>query len=247
MPREKQPTKVPTKSADNPSPRNLQKASQDVLQKTKGRKTQVTSTTKDSLSEEDVLTLIETKMSSVFAEQYEELKDKLITLMAQQVSKLIAKVNDIEQEFLKYKEEHQDQCNNAITIVENTTELEAIKNSQAKKSAALSKNIDSISNQLNEFRGEIDSTQQKLKENNVRLVGLPESQPFDGDELKSNVIQFSGDHLGLHSISEDDIEEVTRLGKVHEDKPRDVLITFRSKQTRNKITDEEEIYMMRAP
>ncbi len=52
--------------------------------------------------------------------------------------------------------------------------------------------------------------------------------------MKSNIIQFSEDHLGLQDISKDDIEEVTRLGKVREDKPRDVLITFRNKQIRDK-------------
>ncbi len=113
----------------------------------------------------NIASIVESKMSEVFAEQYEQLKEKLITLMAQQVSKLIAKVDNIEQEFLKYKEDHQDQSSNVITIADNNAELEAIKNSQAKKSAKLSKN----SNQLSEFRVEIDSTKQKLRENNVRL------------------------------------------------------------------------------
>ncbi len=188
----------------------------------------------NDLSEESILSIVEGKMSKVFAEQYNELKEKLITLMAQQVSKLIAKVENIEQEFLKYREDHQDQSNNVITIVENSEELEAIKNSQAKKSAELSKNITNISNQLGEFKVEIDSTKQKLKENNVRLVGLPDSQPQEGDEMKSTIIQFSEDHLGL-DISNDDIEKVTRLGKKEENKSRDVLVTFRSKQIRNKF------------
>ncbi len=98
--------------------------------------------------EEKILTLVENKMSEVFVEQYEELKEKLITLMAQQVSKLIAKVDNIEQEFLKYKEDQEDQSNNAITLVENSAEFEAFKISQSKKSVELSNNIANISNQL---------------------------------------------------------------------------------------------------
>ena len=188
----------------------------------------------NNLSEEKILTLVENKMSEVFVEQYEELKEKLVTLMAQQVSKLIAKVDNIEQEFLKYKEDQEDQPNNAITIVENSAELEAFKSSQSKKSIELSKIIANISSQLSEFSIEIESTKQKLKQNNVRLVGLPESQPLGSNEI-TNIIQFSDDHLGFEDLSKDDIEEVTRLGKEREDKPRDVLITFRNKQIRNKF------------
>ncbi len=189
----------------------------------------------NNLSEENILTIVENKMSEVFVEQYEELKEKLITLMAQQVSKLIAKVDNIEQESLKYKEDHQDHSNNTITLVENSAELEAFKNSQSMKSVELSNNIANISNQLSEFSIEIESTKQKLKQNNVRLVGLPESQCLESDEMKTKVMQFSEDHLGLGDLSKDDIEEVTRLGKEREDKPRDVLITFRNKQIRNKF------------
>ncbi len=116
----------------------------------------------------------------MFAMQYDELKDKLITLMAQQLSKLTTKVDIIEQEFLRCKEDHQP--NNTITIVESTPDLEAIQNSQEmnkKKTDALSKNIANISNQLSEFRAELDATQQQLKEYNIRFLGLPEIQPLD--------------------------------------------------------------------
>ena len=156
--------------------------------------------------------------------------------MAQQVSKLIAKVDGIERDFLEYKEGQAP--SKTITIVESTPEVEAIQSSQAKnmkKTDALSKKIDDISNQLREFRVETDAMQQKLKENNLRLVGLPESQPFDEEDMKSKIVKFSKDHLALENISSEDIEEVTRLGKAAEDKIRDVLITFRSKQTRNKF------------
>ncbi len=88
---------------------------------------------------------------------------------------------------------------------------------------------------LSEFSIEIEITKQKLIQNNVRLVGLPESQPLGSDEMKTNIIQFSEDYLGLDDLSKDDIEEATRLGKEQEDKPRDVLITFRNKQIRNKF------------
>ena len=57
----------------------------------------------------------------------------------------------------------------------------------------------------------------------------------DDEDLRSNIVNFSKEHLSLHDIGPDDIEEVTRLGRVREDKPREVLITFKSKQIRNKF------------
>ncbi len=183
-----------------------------------------------SLSKEGILTIVESKMSEVFTKQYEELKDKLLTVVAQQVSKLIVKVDNIEEEFVRFKEDHQ--CN-PITIIENTPEQQAIQDKQAKKTEALSKNITDISNQLNEVRINIDATEQKLKENNIRLVGLPEWQSMEEGNTKTAIIKLSKEYLGLDDIISDDIEEVTRLGKKTEDKPRDVLIKFRCKKKRN--------------
>ncbi len=184
------------------------------------------------MSEERILSIVETKMSEVFAEQHEALKEKLIELMAQQISKLIAKVETTEQEFMVYKEEHQ--ANSTITIVENTAELEAMKYEHVKKTSALSENITTISNQLSQFRAAIDETNQKLKECNIRLVGVPESQNLNED-LKCDIVKFSKEQLDLHNIFIDDIEEATRLGKARDDKPRDVLVTFKTRQVRNKF------------
>ncbi len=225
-------SKKSTQSTDTPDPNKVSKE----LPKGKGRNGKANNIETNSLSDENILVIVEAKMSEMFASQFEELKDKLITLMAQQLSKLTTKVDNMEQEFLKCKEDHQP--NNTITIVEDTPELEAIRNSQEKnkkKTDALSKNITNISNQLNEFRAELDATHQQLKEYNIRLVGLPEIQPFGDDDMTSNIVKFSQEHLSLSNIGPDDIEEVTRLGRKREDKPRDVLITFRSKQIRNKF------------
>ena len=106
------------------------------LPKAKGKISKVKDAETNDLCQETVFTFVEEKMAEVFSTQYEELKEKLITLMAQQVSKLITKVDRIEQDFLKYKEAHQP--SSTFTIVENSAELEAIKNCQAKKTEALS-------------------------------------------------------------------------------------------------------------
>ncbi len=185
-----------------------------------------------SISNEHILKIVESKMADMFTKQYEELKDKLLTVLAQQVSKLIAKVDIIEEEFVQFKEDHQ--CN-PITIIENTPEQQAIQDKQARKTETLSRNITDMSNQLNEVRANVDATEQKLKENNIRLVGLPEWQFMEEGNTKTEIVKFSKEYLALDDISSEDIEEVTRLGKIKEDKPRDVLIKFRSKQKRNKF------------
>ncbi len=47
-------------------------------------------------TKESIMELVETKMAQVFEKQYEDLKDKLITLMAKEISKLKDKVDNIQ-------------------------------------------------------------------------------------------------------------------------------------------------------
>ncbi len=182
------------------------------------------------LSKEDILSMVESKMSEVFEVQYEDLKDKLITLIAKEVSKLKHKVENIEEELQQFK---QSQASSTVELVENSKESQAV---QLKKTEVLTENITRISDQLRNIEVDVEDTKQILKERNVRLVGLQESESEESDEdLKSKVINFSKQHLKFSDVGGDDIEVVNRLGKKTMTKPRDVIIKFKHRDVRNRF------------
>ncbi len=201
----------------------------------KVKKTQTKEDGITTLSKENILKIIESQMTEVFETQFEELKDKLITLMAKEVSKLQTKVQSIEQEFKTFK---QTQTSNSIAIVESNEQLEALQTCQQKKADVLTKNIAHISDQLSNVQVDIEETKRILREKNVRLVGLPENEvdlQESGSELKDKIIEFSRQHLNISDIYKDDIEDVNRLGQKNKNKYRDVIIRFKHRDTRNKF------------
>ena len=186
-----------------------------------------------TLSKEGILEIIESRMSEVFETQYEQLKDKLITLMAAELSKLQSKVNNIEEELQTLKEA---QNSNTVAIVEGSEESQSFQTIQRKKIDALSKDMTYITDQLKNIQVDIENTKQVQKEKNVRLVGLPENDSPESEfELKKKVIEFSQQHLEIPNITSDDIDEVVRLGQRNTNKPRDMIIKFKCHNIRNKF------------
>ncbi len=76
----------------------------------------------------------------------------------------------------------------------------------------------------------IDNLDQKQRERNVRIVGFPEVEESNGD-IKSKVIQL----VGESGISAESIESTTRMGKRKDYKPRDLVVKFSTKETRDKF------------
>ncbi len=192
-----------------------------------------TSQTEDRpLSKESILTMVEAKMSQIFEEQYEDLKDKLITLMAKEISKLREKVVNIEEDLLVFKDA---QIQRVIATAEDNQESQAHQAKKQKKIDDLFENIARISNQFNNAEVEIDDSRQRLKEKNVRIVGLPEMESEELSNSKEMIVQFSENHLRLSDLKLDDIEEVNRMGQKNNVKPRDIIIKFRDRAVRNKF------------
>ena len=73
---------------------------------------------------------------------------------------------------------------------------------------------------------QLDCIKQTSRENNVRIVDMPENNEKD---LKKQVV----DLLSIPDITEQDIQSSYRLGKPKEGKARDVIVKFVSKQKRD--------------
>ncbi len=123
----------------------------------------------------------------------------------------------------------------AIASLESSQELQTQQTTQQKKTETLSKNISRISEQLSNIDVEIDNTRQLMKENNVRVIGLPEHEEEETNKLKDQIVVFSKEHLKFPDLNKDDIAEVNRLGQSNNDKPRDVIIKFKHREIRNQF------------
>ncbi len=73
---------------------------------------------------------------------------------------------------------------------------------------------------------QLDCIKQASRENNVRIVDMPES---DEKDLKKQIL----DLLSIPDITEEDIQSTYRLGKPKDSKARDVIVKFASKQKRD--------------
>ena len=72
----------------------------------------------------------------------------------------------------------------------------------------------------------VDCIEQSAKENNVRIVDLPETK---GSNLTKQVVEL----LNLPNISEEDIHSTYRLGKERDGRIRDVIVRFVDKRKRD--------------
>ncbi len=82
--------------------------------------------------------------------------------------------------------------------------------------------------QMKETKIKLDCVEQKFYENEVQLVGLPESESESGDTKK--IIQLAVEKMGLNI--KDEIQGVHRLGRKSSKKPRDIIVKFINKEAR---------------
>ncbi len=80
------------------------------------------------------------------------------------------------------------------------------------------------------MQSRIDQLEQSQRECNVRVMGFPDNGQNDAD-IKSKLMQL----VGVQEGSEKDITSLTRMGKPREDKPRDLIVKFVSKETRDRF------------
>ncbi len=83
---------------------------------------------------------------------------------------------------------------------------------------------------IQEIMVKLDSFEQAQYEKDVQLVGLPESTNHEND--MSKVLKLANKTMG-QKIKEADVEEVIRLGRKSDAKPRDTIIRFKNKRIRD--------------
>ena len=94
-----------------------------------------------------------------------------------------------------------------------------------------------MQNQINELNLQHDDTEQSLKQKNIKVTGLPESE----DSIITTFVDFARDSLKLSNISPDDIEHISRMGKSNTNRTRDVLVKFKTQALRDAVYQRKKI------
>ena len=76
----------------------------------------------------------------------------------------------------------------------------------------------------------LDNIQQKDYEKDVQLIGLSESANLDGDIM--SIVNLAQEKM-MQRIEVEYVEEVIRLGRKSSTKPRDLVVRFKDKKTRD--------------
>ncbi len=80
------------------------------------------------------------------------------------------------------------------------------------------------------LQARIDGLDQKQRERNVRIMGFPEVDE-NSNNLKSDLIRL----VGESGLTVDSIESTTRMGRMRENKPRDLVVKFSTKENRDQF------------
>ncbi len=112
-------------------------------------------------------------------------------------------------------------------------QLAELKAEHKESMARFTKELEMRDKCIMKLEAQIDSMDQQNRLNNVRVVGLEET---DGETTKEDVVRMM--KLEKFKINSGDIEKVHRLGKRNKTKtPRDTLVKFKSQTARNRIYD----------
>ncbi len=143
--------------------------------------------------------------------------------------KLESKIQSMRDEVEKLK------ANELVLVqsIESTQqELNHLKSQSEREVAYLTKTLSEKDSVISQLKSTIDQFEQDKKLNNIRIVGISESEQEDVLEKVLNVTN----KLKLsNQIKADDIMSACRMGRHSPDKPRDVLVTFRSRERRDAV------------
>ena len=79
----------------------------------------------------------------------------------------------------------------------------------------------------------IDQLEQDKKMNNIRIVGVPEEDEGKEEDVRAKVLDTTKKLNLPKQIKGGDLQSVTRMGRHRQNKPRDILVTFRCREIRD--------------
>ncbi len=79
----------------------------------------------------------------------------------------------------------------------------------------------------------IDAIEQSMNSRSVRMLGIPEVE--EDKSLKDTIVNIANEKLDMPHMKCCDIEKLHRMGRVNQDKPRDIIVTFTGQAMRDEF------------
>ena len=172
-------------------------------------------------------------MCRIFKEKYEKMQERLVTLLEKQIPKVndaISRCEVLEREVLALKENDDKQVN--------VDRLDTLKKQVKTNKDDLAKEFGCVQNQINELKLQCDDTEQFLRQKNIKVTGLPETEK---ESIAETFVNFTRERLKLTNVSPNDIEHISRMGKSDTNKTRDVLVMFKTRALRDAVYQRKKI------
>ncbi len=129
-------------------------------------------------------------------------------------------------------------ADNAKALEELQTRFKEYQENQQRLVDNLRHEIATKDARLEQLEFKLDTLEQEKLKNTVRIVNLPE---IDEDkDIKDNLAGIAKNNLKIDNIYKSDIVETHRMGKQKNDKPRDLIVTFASNETRNSFRNKSQ-------
>ncbi len=185
--------------------------------------------------------MIRTLAEEEYKKKYEELKndieEEVEWRVTAQTDEMEETIENMKEEISAIKEENKIMKKEISTVKEERDALKLENSKLGRKIERCEYKLSRIkTKQLHELKVKLDEVEQRFFERDVQLVGvpeLPENQENNEDEILK-IVKIAKEKMNI-SIKDSAIEKIHRLGKRKPNKPRDVVVRFRSFQLRNRF------------
>ncbi len=86
---------------------------------------------------------------------------------------------------------------------------------------------------IENLKVKVDAIEQSKNNRSVRILGIPEV--YDDGSLKDTILSIAKENLDMPDMKCCDIETLHRMGRVNQDKPRDIILTFTAQSMRDEF------------
>ncbi len=198
--------------------------------------------------------MIKTLATEVYKKSYEELKEDMeeevewrVTAQCEEleetVEKLKKEISSIKEEREKMKKdifsikEEREKMKKEISSIKEEKEALKIESTKLKRMVERCEyKLASKVTKIQDLQIKLDEVEQKHLERDLQLVGVPEideGQETEEEEMKT-IVKLVQEKMNI-TLKNNSIEKIHRLGRRRDDKPRDIVVRFRTNIIRNKL------------
>ncbi len=184
--------------------------------------------------------MIRTLAEEEYKKKYEDLKndieEEVEWRVTAQTEEMEETIDIMKKEIAEIKEENKSMKKEISTIKEERDALKLDNRKLNRKVERCEYKLSCIKmKHIQDLKVKLDEVEQKFFERDVQIVGVPElseDQEYSEENEIDKIVKLAKEKMNI-TIKANGIEKLHRLGKRKQDKPRDIVVRFRSNITRN--------------